>query len=157
MSLKKELVELENYCFKKFSRPPTKEEIEELKKNYWKSYRRQHNQDRKKRRIYVTFNPQQFKIIEQAAKDHKIKKTTFTRQAVMAYIENSKIIPIDLSKKTEKLTIEIRRIGGNVNQIAKKVNMSKQVGRQLDSEQLINNLKKNVVELERKVDEFFKG
>ena len=157
MSLKKELVELENYCFKKFSRPPTKEEIEELKEDYWKSYRKKYNQGLKKRRIDVTFNPQQFKKIEQAAKDHKIKKTTFTRQAVMAYIENSKIIPIDLSKKTEKLTIEIRRIGGNVNQIAKKVNMSKQVGRQLDSEQLINNLKKNVVELENKVDEFFKG
>ncbi|KAA3597466.1 MAG: plasmid mobilization relaxosome protein MobC [Calditrichaeota bacterium] len=88
------------------------------RKEYQKKYHQ--NYWSKNKRIQITFSNSEFKRIQKSAKKHKMKVGQFLKQCIFAYLEKS-FIP-ENEEKIHTIELSIRKIGNNVNQIARNSN-----------------------------------
>lgn len=93
--------------------------------------------------VTVRFTPEAMRSIEQAARQHGLSKAQVVRLAtdgdLIDYLQNVRIVSPDdaaeiqagireLCEETRKSTYELHKIGVNVNQIAKAVNIASKEG-----------------------------
>lgn len=84
-------------------------------KNYHRQYQKTYRQQR--RRVELYFKLQDFQHIEKAAQQHECKVPGFIRGVLKEYL--GKTIIVRHPKHIDKLTIQIKRMGNNLNQIAR--------------------------------------
>ncbi len=97
-------------------------EILSGKKNQRKEYQKKYHQNYwlYNKRIQITFSNSEFHRIQKSAKKHKKKVGQFLKQCVFAYLEKT-FIPQN-EEKIHSIELAIRKIGNNVNQIARNSN-----------------------------------
>jgi hypothetical protein len=80
------------------------EEIQKVKKEYWKEYKRKWRNNKRKmvNEITISFTQEEFKEISTESKRHKLNRTKFIKQACFAYLNKSFIVP-DL-KEVKKIS-----------------------------------------------------
>jgi len=129
------------------------EKVAETKSLYHKNYQKLYKQKRRKTLKYLRLElPQSdFDIIEKMAKRHQMKVATFARQSIFAYLSQRYLIP--QTGELHQLKMEIRKIGTNLNQVARKVNQEQYP----DYYQTVFNLKENVNELEQLIKSKFEN
>lgn len=73
----------------------TSEDIQKVKKEYWKEYKRKWRNSKRKmvNEITLSFTKEEFKEISTESKRHKLNRTNFIKQACFAYINKSYIVP----------------------------------------------------------------
>lgn len=102
---------------------------------------------KKKKRVELLLDPKQVKALDGAAGNKKLGP--FILSAALAYIEGEYIIPDE--DRIRSLELQLRRIGTNINQIAKKANRE---GVDADSIAAAANL---LPELERALSQIFRN
>ncbi len=117
----------------------TKQSTDPERREYLKHYQR--DLRRRMRRADILFDPSEYERIKRAAVDHNMKLAPFMRACINAYL-NQHFIPPD-ADRVRHLEMAILRVGGNINQIAKRVNTNK-VADQPD----INAMNRHLAELE---------
>ena len=82
----------------------THDEIQKVKKEYWKEYKRKWRNNKRKmvNEITISFTLEEFKEINNESKRHKLNRTNFIKQACFAYLNKSFIVP-DL-KEVKKIS-----------------------------------------------------
>ena len=110
---------------------------------------RQQKLRKKHRRVDILFKDQDYEKIKRASKRYK-GLAPFVRDCVLAYIDKKFLTPTDETARL--LELGIRRIGNNINQIARRVNTQK-MAYPAD----IDDLYKSVVELEDTISEVFRN
>lgn len=80
------------------------DEIQKVKKEYWKEYKRKWRNNKRKmiNEITISFTREEFKEITNESKRHKLNRTKFIKQACFAYLNKSFIVP-DL-KEVKKIS-----------------------------------------------------
>ena len=69
--------------------------------------------------------PEERRKIDRAAKYHHMKRATFAKAALMAYLDRVFVLPSD--ETVRSLELGVRRIASNINQIARRVNTRRTV------------------------------
>lgn len=102
----------------------SKEVLKQAKQEYKKKYFKKYNQEYRTTHIRkeCLFTNEQFEKIKLSAKEYKMPVGTFIREALLAYI-NKKYLVKNVNEIND-LILEIKRIGTNINQIAKRVNIN---------------------------------
>ena len=80
-----------------------------------------------RKRINCSVTKEEYKKILNNAKEADLSPTAFFTKAVFSYLENEYILPKNLEKILRDFIFQFRRIGTNLNQIAKQTNKVKQV------------------------------
>ena len=99
----------------------TKQSTDPERREYLKRYQRALR--RRMRRAEMLFDPDEYERIKRSALRHNMKLAPFMRACINAYI-NQHFIPPE-PDTIRHLELAILRIGGNINQIAKRVNTNK--------------------------------
>lgn len=102
--------------------PKDAPELLAAKAAYRKWYKREKNKEYRKNRMYLKLMllPYEKRKLQQAAKNHKQPLSTFIKSVSLAYLEKVYILPDET--QLHKLEIAYRKVGNNINQIAKKCN-----------------------------------
>ena len=74
------------------------------------------------RRINCRVSQREYDIITAASKQAGMPRATFIRAAALAHIEGQFIVPPSVQEGLAHLTAELRRMGNNLNQIARRTN-----------------------------------
>ena len=80
-----------------------------------------------RRRINCSVTAEEFKKILFHAKQTDLSPTAFFKKAVFSYLENENILPKTQEKILRDFILQFRKIGNNLNQIARQTNRVKQV------------------------------
>jgi hypothetical protein len=82
----------------------THEEIQKVKNDYWREYKRNWRKNKRKsgKEITISFTKDEFKEITSESKRHKLNRASFIKQACFAYLNKSFIVP-DL-KEVKKIS-----------------------------------------------------
>lgn len=101
------------------------EKVEELKQQFWLNYHREYRKNRKAKRKKITFevSPQEKVFLEGKAAKNGMSMGRYCRESIMAYAHQKYMVPA--TGELERLMLEIRKIGVNINQSVKKINASK--------------------------------
>lgn len=108
-------------------------EAEEKRKEYLKNYKV--NYDKRKKRIEVYFDIQDYKAIEKIAGEHGIKPASFLRESALAQTKGLLLMPKEIEEEKKTAVRSLRGIANNINQIAK---FSNEQG--FTSQEMINSL-----------------
>lgn len=73
-------------------------------------------------RVTCNLHPEQYFRLRDAAQKLHTRLAPFIREAALAYIDQRLMLPQSLDKHLRALIQEIRRVGTNLNQIAKRAN-----------------------------------
>ena len=73
----------------------------------------------------ILLMPSESKRLATEARKHGKRKATFAREAMFAYMDRRFVVPDD--EVVQRLELAIRRIGTNLNQIARRVNENRVV------------------------------
>lgn len=113
--------------------------VEAAKAEYRKQYKREKNKEYQKSRMYVRIMllPKEKQKLSVAAKNHGKKLAVFVKEVVLAHLEKVYVLPDETDLRN--LLISHRRIGNNVNQIARNTNESRKT-RYMDVVRLQNQL-----------------
>lgn len=88
------------------------------RKAYQKSYHKQYGKKRIRKTITLTLNEDA--QLKKAIKKYDLEMNAFLKQCIFSYLNQAYIVP---EKETvEELIMQIRKIGTNVNQVARHVN-----------------------------------
>lgn len=90
----------------------------EFKRNYNKQYQKRYKE--KVHRVNVLLKSAEYKELENSAKRHKQKITPHIKRLALAYLHQEFLTPNE--QAIQDLQLEIKAIGRNINQIAKRVN-----------------------------------
>lgn len=90
---------------------PTTDEQRATQRRYQKQYRT----DNKK--LEIVLSQAQYQKLKAAAHKHKMKVASFARRAIFSKLEETYIVPDE--ETIHELQQAIRRVGNNVNQLAK--------------------------------------
>lgn len=82
-------------------------------------YRKTHH------RVTITLSPDEYQRLQQEADASQRKLAPFIRETVLATIDNRCLLPKDTEHALHEVTLQIRHIGNNLNQIAHQVNTHK--------------------------------
>ena len=85
-----------------------------------------------RKRVNCSFNEQDFNKLIAFSKKSGRKPTAVLRETFFAYLGKDFILPEDLEKNLQKFTFQIRSIGNNLNQIARKTNKLKKAANFFD-------------------------
>lgn len=92
----------------------TNEDIQDKRGEYWREYKRKwRNQNRKKNKEFaISFSPEELKELSVVAKRHNVSKTKFIKQAYLAYINKSFIVPgiVEVRKISQLLSMTYNSI-----------------------------------------------
>ena len=80
-----------------------------------------------RRRINCSVTAEEFKKILLHAKKSDLPPTAFFKKAVFSYLENENILPKTQENILRDFIFQFRKIGNNLNQIARQTNRVKQV------------------------------
>jgi len=97
-------------------------EVHRLKAIHRRQYRREYNRAlyREKKAVRFFLTPEEQRKVDRAARYHHMKRATFAKAALMAYLDRVFVLPSD--ETVRSLELGIRRIAGSINQIARRVN-----------------------------------
>lgn len=73
-------------------------------------------------RVTCNLHPEQFFRLQQVAQQFNSRLAPFMRDAALAYIDRRTMLPASLKRNLTKIIQEVRRVGTNLNQIAKRAN-----------------------------------
>lgn len=76
----------------------------------------------RRRRVTLTLYPERHDRFAAHAKTHGRPLATFLAEAAEAYLKQTPLLPSDTAERLAQATLEIRRIGTNINQIARHTN-----------------------------------
>ncbi len=111
------------------------------RQQYLKRYQKLYRMERK--RLELTLTPDEHQTLQDAAKRHKKKLSTFTKEAALAYLNQEFIVPDE--EHLQRIELGIRRIGINLNQLVRRAHQS---GIQPDTvaqlEELVRQLEQSV-------------
>ena len=79
-------------------------------------YRKEH------RYINCVLTLEEYDLLKNYAQASGQKPTVYLREAAFAYMGKRYLVPKDIEEQLKLLVVEIRKIGGNVNQVAKRAN-----------------------------------
>jgi len=108
--------------------------------------------NKKRYRINCTFSSEEFMLMEKEAKNSGLKKSAFLKAMALAAIKGESFLSPLSEDHLRKMTCELRRIGTNINQIAKTSNtfhgltqpeIKKTVNQVIEMEGLINHFVRN--------------
>ncbi len=71
-------------------------------------------------RVTCNLHPEQFFRLQQVAQQFNSRLAPFVRDAALAYLDRRSLLPSSLEKHLTKIVQEVRRVGTNLNQIAKR-------------------------------------
>jgi len=73
----------------------THEEIQKVRKEYWREYKRQWRKCKRNsvKEITISLEPDEFKEITNESKRHKLSRTEFIKQSCFAYLNKSYLVP----------------------------------------------------------------
>lgn len=105
----------------------TPEEIEEAKRAYRKEYLREKKRAfrAENQEVTIAFPKKDIVIFEENAIYHNMRLADYVKACVYAYVNQGFIIPDN--QQIQKLELLLRRIGNNVNQIARSANTFEEV------------------------------
>jgi hypothetical protein len=83
----------------------------QYRKEYQSNYRKEHT------RLEIALTEAQDRRLSEAAERHHIKRSAFVRKAAFSYLDRRYIVPDP--ELVRNLELSIRRIGTNLNQIAR--------------------------------------
>ncbi len=97
--------------------------IERLKKTYRREYLREYRKRSRSslKRLTIGFSKDDHRKLKLASKDHHRSLSEFIRNAAIAYIEQG-YLPHDV-KQIKDLTLNLQRIGNNINQITRRLHV----------------------------------
>ena len=73
-------------------------------------------------RVTCNLYPEQYFRLQQVAQQFNSRLAPFMRDAALAYVERRSMLPASLEKHLTKIVQEVRRVGTNLNQIARRAN-----------------------------------
>ena len=124
-----------------------KEDNDDGRRKYLREYMRKRRVHQK--RLELVYSLDEYRRLEREAQRHGRKVTSFIKACVEAYLKKTYVVPDE--EKVQELRLALRRIGTNLNQIARKAHRSG-LGSQ-DIEQALA----LVYELEDQVGEAFRN
>jgi hypothetical protein len=80
-----------------------------------------------RKRINCSLTEEEYKKISLHAKKTDLKITAYFKKSAFAYFDNQYILPKNSEKILQNFIFQLRSIGNNLNQIAKKTNKLKKV------------------------------
>jgi len=95
------------------SRP---EKMREYRREYWDRFKKT------RKRVYGTLTTEQYAEIEQRAEEAGRAVWTQIHAEAEAYVRGEQLPPKAIEEQFSELIAQLRRVGNNVNQIAKAVN-----------------------------------
>jgi predicted DNA binding CopG/RHH family protein len=98
-----------------------KQEKKNLKNLKHAQYMREEYSKRKKR-LNLTLNPDQFQQVEKEAQDVGITPTAFIRESLFAYLKRERLPSRKTEQKFSELILLMRNMTNNLNQIARQAN-----------------------------------
>jgi len=123
MSTTDEPLSLKDYLFKHGLTEADEETLKYAKaahaKQYIKHYH-QHVYSKEKKQIKVTLSLQEHERLQEGAKKHKQKLAVFAREAMYAHLSQTYLVPDKTA--ISDITVSLRKIGNNINQIAHHTN-----------------------------------
>lgn len=96
------------------------ENHEDARRRYLREYMRKRRAEQK--RVEVVYSLDEYRRLEREARAHGQKVAPFIKACAEAYLEKSYVVPDE--ERVHELRLALRRIGTNVNQIARKANRS---------------------------------
>lgn len=110
-------------------------------REYMRAYRKGKNPS-----LTVNISGEKRRRLNEAAKDAGYKPTPFCREAALAYLDRRIVLPKSFEKALATATLEIRKIGNSINQIAHHANIQRHAShRELDrANRLLEELQKTV-------------
>jgi len=115
----------------------------EKRKKYLKKYLKGYFKDKKRKELI--FTKKEYSILQKIAKQHNTKVGSFAKKCVFSYLDKKYILPDQ--KQLNRLELDIKKIGNNINQVAKHSNKVKTMG--LFDAMRINT---NLLKMEEKID-----
>ena len=98
----------------------THDEIQKVKKDYWKEYKRKWRNNKRKmvNEITISFTREEFKKISNESKRHKLNRTNFIRQACFAYLNRTFIVPDakEVKRIAQQLSMTYNSIQGLIEE-----------------------------------------
>ena len=98
----------------------TSEDIQKVKNDYWKEYKRIWRKNKRKsgKEITISFSIDEFKEITSESKRHKLSRTKFIKQACFAYINKSYIVPDfkEVKRIAQQLSMTYNSIQGLIEE-----------------------------------------
>lgn len=132
----------------------TEEEIAAVRKSYRKQYLLKYKQAQRRRKPEFTINfseeQGEFSRVKHAARRHKLTITRFIHSAVMAYIDQSFIVP-----NTEQIIRLEQTLSECLNQVQGIVKERERYN--WEREQKLESIEKIIIRLEEKINEIFRN
>ncbi len=92
----------------------TSEDIQKVKNDYWKEYKRiwKKNKRKSEKEITISFTQDEFKEISIESERHKLSRTKFIKQSCLAYINKRYLVPdeIDVKRISQLLSMTYNSI-----------------------------------------------
>lgn len=76
------------------------------------------------KRLSITITKKQYETLVKAAKLYEKRPTTFSRDVIVSFLEQDRILPKEIAEELRRLKILGGRYGNLLNQIAEKMNSS---------------------------------
>jgi len=106
----------------------------------------------KGRRITLTLSDSEYSKLKSKAKNHGMPLATYMKVAVHSYHELNLIYPRGIEEKLSSLIGQIRRIGTNINQMARHVNSVQSV-----AWGELREVRASLKELEKRLNDFIRN
>ena len=88
---------------------------------------KQKEYDNKRKRLYLSFNNIDLNTVKKASLKFKKKPALFVKEMILSQIHQKRFLSSNIEEKLSEACIQIRKIGGNVNQLAKIANETKSI------------------------------
>lgn len=127
---KKKEKNLQEKIFKFFDDKKYDTDLQEVKKEHRKEYFKQKQEEYKKkwRKIVLRFSYEELEQIDTIAQNHNLKRATFLKKCVFAYINDVFILPND--KQVNILENSINKIQQNINESIRYVHLNQNISRE---------------------------
>lgn len=99
----------------------------ELQAQWRKAYQRAYHKNYGQKRIRktITLSPVEDAQLQKAAEAYDLKMNDFLKETLFAYLNNVYVVPNQ--NQVQQLILQIRKIGTNINQIARHINSCQKV------------------------------
>lgn len=118
-----------------------------MNKETHRDYQREYRKHRMIR--VVIFSQDEYRILQNAAQEHRKPFSTFVREMALAQVTNQYVLPN--AKQTKAVQLLLTRIGTNVNQIAHLANATLQI-----STEKIQSVQKHFSKIEEGIMDIYK-
>lgn len=109
----------------------THEEIQKVKNDYWREYKRNWRKNKRKfeKEITISFTKDEFKEITSESKRHKLSRASLIKQACFAYFNKSFLVP-DL-KEVKKISQILAMSYNSIQEMAEENKMEFKSGKSI--------------------------